>query len=176
MIWESHPWRKMLRKHVKFYKNFRFSEEIKDHDDFKIEKTVFIDAYAIRKLIEAKKLITKDEKSLVRLTALKKGNKRITLKNWYKIHELYNFDTAHQVTKTIPDVCHLIIHSFIFLPAAEKEKLDGFYFTSDKTKDKALYKITLEDWISLLTTVASSEPTCSLWCIDKDGNEVVENK
>lgn len=72
------------------------------------------------------------------------------------------FDLAAQRRSSLStlELCHQIVHSYIFAPAwkwdDETEKLtgiDGVYFTSDRRRRTALYRVEIDTLASMIETV-----------------------
>ena len=180
MIYESGPWRKLLLEHVNNYRTAVMCDEelcVTDQQLFDIEKMVFIDAFAIRKLIEAKKIITKTEKMPVELNKYPRSDSQITKYNWIDLDKHYKRESNQTVSRGIYDVCNNIIHSYIFLPIVNVDKkLDGLYFSSDKTKEKHLYFIKACDWCEAVESVANSWPNSQYWRFDDELGEIIVNE
>ena len=89
MIWESCYWKEDLLKSEKWLlekviSRRRPSEKLL----VEFEKCMFITAYQVRKLIEAKKLSNSLVDSSLPITEY--GNiKKVTLMNWHRLDELY---------------------------------------------------------------------------------------
>lgn len=163
MIWESCYWKYDLLKSTKWLKEKvlprrRPSEKLR----VEFEKCMFITAYQVRKLIEAKKLSNSLVDSTLPIT--KYGNvKNVTLMNWHRIDELYDFNAPETDNTPVKDVCNLLIHSYVFV--AEQPSftapIKGVFFNSDRTRNEILYHMQIKDWISLLDRIGIDYPCVS---------------
>ncbi|MBX3619369.1 MAG: hypothetical protein KF891_05180 [Rhizobacter sp.] len=56
MIHDSNPWKEELLQTAAWLQRLRLTERTREETHIKLEKAVFFSAYAIRKLVEARKL------------------------------------------------------------------------------------------------------------------------
>lgn len=175
MIWDSDLWREMLMGDALRLEDIQKFESLSGDDHklgFEIDKIIFVDAYAIRKLIEAKKLLTETESKQVSLTAYGRTESQLTHFNWHHLGKHFDFEKERQKTKSLLQTVNLIIHSFIFAGhISDDHKLEGFWFASDRSKNQWLYYMPLQDWTELLIDVSNSWPAQSRWTIDPDTQE-----
>ena len=86
-----------------------------------VEADLFLAAYAMRKLIEAKKV--SDETELLRIAArahpLVKGP--VDHRNWHKIDELFDLQRSRAVEVGLLAFCNQVIHSFTFIAATDED-------------------------------------------------------
>ena len=175
MIWDSDLWREMLMADALRLEDIQKFENLSGNNrelGFEIEKIIFIGAYAIRKLIEAQKLLTKTESMRVSLTAYNRTKSHLTRLNWHHLEKHFDLEKAQQKTKSLLQTVNLISHSFIFAGhISEDYKLEGFWFASDRSKNQWLYYLPLRDWTEILLTASDSWPTQCRWTIDPDTQE-----
>ncbi len=161
MIWESCYWKDDLLKSVKWLKEKVISRRRPSEKLLvEFEKCMFITAYQVRKLIEAKKLSNSLVDSSLPITEY--GNiKKVTLMNWHRLDELYDFDAPKTDNISIKNVCNLLIHSYVFV--AEQQCLTapikGVFFNSDRTRNQFLYHLHINDWISFLERIGRDYPS-----------------
>lgn len=119
-----------------------------------IEENIFVSAYIIRKLLEAKKLSF--ELNKLKIKAEKFSNlKRVDHMNWHKIEELFDLTTPKKNQLRLNYLCNIIIHSFIFMLCYnDNNSVHGFFITSDYTRNDELYLIELKDYIAFLKVIA----------------------
>jgi hypothetical protein len=175
MIHKSHIWKeklnKIIRKLGKYTQLGRWNERSMEI----IEENVFISAYIIRKLREAKKLSF--EIGDISIPVAKFPNvKKVDLFNWHKFDELFDLSTPVKEQLPLNNVCNVIIHSFIFTFALDfhgiQNKLGGFFIASDYTKDSELYFIKIEDYIQLLGKIVNDDKCISIWVRNSKGDFV----
>lgn len=170
MIYESHVWKKELKKErSKFTRqviNNPANKANNDKDDeinLTIEKFFFITAFIIRKLNEARKisdeLINTWEIPVERYQRIN-SDREINYWNNLRLEEFYDLDHLQNSKLGIATLCNYIIHSFIFHPLydyEEKEKFLGIVFNSDRSKDKVLYILKVEDYLLLIGEVIKDD-------------------
>jgi hypothetical protein len=117
----------------------------------------------------------------VKISTYEKINeKEITFFNDYKIDEFYDLDNPKKGTISIVNLTNSFIHSFHFMPNYDwkvidenldeddfenlkLEKLNGVYFSTDKTKNKALYYITFEDFEKIINLIIKDNIVIMEW-------------
>jgi len=117
--------------------------------------------YSIRKLIEAKKVASKTEKLQIALTRYPWKGKLVTLHNWHRLDELYEFDQPVDEQRELTWICNQIIHSYVFSIAfsdKDKDKLDGIMFSSDYERNRNLYYIGIDTVIKVLEYIGKDYP------------------
>ncbi|NQT51687.1 hypothetical protein HQ576_06545 [bacterium] len=161
MIWDSAPWKtELLRIAVRFRKRLR-QRRWPEQSLVCVEKDVLIAFYVIRKLIEARsKLSTSTASDMLELKAYVATGKPITLLNWHRLDELYDFSCPRSQRRDVLFVCNQVIHSYVFMVAAsESEAFSGILFSSDRERNKCLYELSATRLIRLLEKVASDYPS-----------------
>ncbi len=160
MIWDSCYWKDDLLKSKKWLKEKIVSRRRPSEKRMvEFEKCIFITAYQVRKLIEAKKVSNSLVDSTLPIT--KYGNvKNVTLMNWHRLDELNNLKAPETDNISIKDVCNQLIHSYVFV--AEQPSftapIKGVFFSSDRYKNKVLFHLRINDWISLLDRIGRDYP------------------
>ena len=115
--------------------------------------------YSIRKLVEATKLSDDVANQNLRVTAYSWKGKAVTRLNKSEYWELYDLEHARVVTRSLAFLCHQIVHSYIFVVSFDQSKcLDGILITSDRERQKMLYKIQVKQIIELFEQVGADYP------------------
>ena len=141
MIYESCYWKEPLLKDRDYLLRFRCTDSTKEKTLSLLEKKLFFSFYSIRKLIEADKLSTANVNSSW-LVFSYRNISRVDLMNWHKIYEKYDLEQEYQEMRSLRWICNQVIHSFVFVLVFEDDgKLFGFYFSSDKERNRKLYQI-----------------------------------
>ncbi|MBN2380733.1 hypothetical protein JXM67_13120 [candidate division WOR-3 bacterium] len=162
MIWESSYWKDSLLKSARKLRRMsrRKSPAEKILVDF--EREVFISFYTVRKLIEAKKLSGRIAELKINANSYPVKGKDVTLLNWHRVDELYNFESAIQVELDVKFVCNQIIHSYVFVSVFDEQgRLAAILFSSDRKRNFCIYKIELPRIIEFLIAVGSDYPSSS---------------
>ena len=173
MIWESWPWKqelaglaKKLRKRKKQKKWFEKSFEI-------LERDLFIGAYSIRKLLDAKKLSDEIESMTIHAVAYAPTRKKVDFFNWHKIEELYDLSQGNPANINLRDFNNQFIHSFIFIIASGPDAgFDGVFVVSEYKKDKILYFISADEITKIYERVSKDDICSASWERDSLTGEV----
>ncbi len=158
MITESSYWKKPLLESALRFKEYSESNFFEEEKSVQIEKDIFIGFYSIRKLMDTVKIkdSTKEMKFQIQWSP---NIKQVDYINNHFIDKLYNLKQINQETRTLKFICDQIVHSYIFMPAEnEKSQLIGFFFTSDREKNKKIFYISIQDVINIFNYVGNDYP------------------
>lgn len=176
MIWESTPWKDGLLSDADKLASMNVANE---QAAVEFEKTIFIAAIAIRKLMEAKKLTDSVASVNLKCTRvpLRKGGRIPDLGNWHRVDEFYDYTDASDGTITLRSFTNQLIHSYIFGPitADAGGKLVGFFVTSDTERKRHLYEFDIDEIIKVLRLVGNDHVVRSVQTRDADGQWIVKN-
>lgn len=137
-----------------------------------IERSVFLAAYAMRRLDDAKKLSTSWSGSVVKGARHASLGKVPNLLNWHRIEELYDLSKSASCTMSARHFCDLIIHSYIFLECTSGDRsVDGFFITSDKKRREALWFFTLDAVAGLMERTSRDDPSHLTMTFDEGTGE-----
>lgn len=188
MIYDSYVWKKTLKNDLKKINFFLIKYCSKDNgsksNDYafiRLQKFFVFSSIIIRKLIEANKISDEVMANSVKISTHEKINENeITFFNDYKIEEFYDLDNPKKGTISILNLANSFIHSFHFIPDYDwkvidenldeedyenlkLEKLNGVYFSTDKTKDKTLNFITFEDFEKIINLIIKDNILSMEW-------------
>lgn len=159
MIYESCYWKNDLLKQADDLRARRKQRKWPEVSFARLEQTIMLGFYSIRKLIEASKLSESTVGQQLHVTTFPWSGKTVTRMNWDKIDKLYELDSPSSETRQVLFFCHQIVHSFVFMPAFdERGQLDGILFTSDRHRHQCLYLVTLDTVIQLFDCVGNDYP------------------
>ncbi|MDV2502979.1 MAG: hypothetical protein RX318_03390 [bacterium] len=154
MIWESIYWKEDLIRQAKALKKRISQRRWTERSLANLEKTIMLGFYSIRKLIEAKQLTQEIVRSQIPLIAYPWKGKQVTLINWHKVDELYDFERETHVLISLLPVCNKMVHSYVFMPCYnEKSQIHSVLVNSDHSRHEALYLITVSEIIRLFERV-----------------------
>lgn len=160
MIYESRFWKNDLLKQAKSLRSRLTQKRWSETSLARLEQTVMLGFYSIRKLIEAKKLSDSVENQLIDTNLHSFKGEEVTRFNRDRIDELYSFDTVQSVTKDLIFFCNQFIHSYVFVIAFnENSCVDGIFVSSDRERNKALYFIEIRKIIALFEQVGNNYPS-----------------
>ncbi|NMG83155.1 MAG: hypothetical protein GIS02_02985 [Methanosarcinales archaeon] len=162
MIYESFYWKKELYDCFRSLAKFRQLRRITELSCVKIEKALMIGAYIVRKLNEAEKIPPDFLKQKVTVSKYKNKKNLIDHMNWHRFESNYNLEKYTKEEKDWRYLINQIIHSFSFsFSYDDNGKLDGFFVNSDRSKDKSLYFVSIENILCLFLKISEGDITSS---------------
>jgi hypothetical protein len=158
MIDDSIPWKDELLKIADRLESRKTQRRWTERTGFLVERDIMLSAYAVRKLLEARKVsdILAARRVIVRQHSLLGRTPDIW--NRSSFWENYDLDTGQDVSMSISDFCNQIIHSWNWsISADERGDFDGVYVSSDRQRSKALYFMDINTLIELFRDVGSED-------------------
>ncbi len=163
MIFESGPWKADLKRDAAILRRWSALHVQRARRSTLIEKKVFLSAFAIRKLIEARRVSSTLGSQAFPLTISSATSADITSENNHRIDRLYDLAAPQSGSLEVGRLVSVIVHSLIFV---EEEDEDGrviaFHVTSDWDRFKGLYRVELDRFIELLDQVSDDFPPVSI--------------
>jgi len=158
MIHESKYWKNDLLKLASKLERRLIQSRWGDKNLYTLEKEVFVGFYAIRKLIESKKISDSIKTKNYKVKEFPyKGNPESILTHFKETD--YDMNQAKTSSITIAQLCNQFIHSHHFLPFLPNGKnLIGFFFCSDHKRTSCIYLITLFEIVDIYKTIGSNYP------------------
>lgn len=164
MIWESVYWKEDLLRHAKKLRRSMKQKQWQDSSFANTEKCIMLGFYSIRKLVEARKLSDKVITRKYKIKIYPATGKPVTLFNWHKLEELYDFNKMKHGAYGIRFLCNQVIHSYVFtISFGRNDDLNGFYFSSDHQRNKSLYFIRVLDVIRMFELGGHDYPNYGSW-------------
>ncbi len=162
MIDDSIPWKEELVKVANRLEAKTKQKRWTDRTGHLIERDFIVSAYAMRKLVDSHKV--SDEL----------GQRQIPVRRFDLIgnppHPLSpadiadsdDFENGRRRTLSVVDLCHEIIHSFVFTfyCGETTDLFDGIYVSSDRHKTEYVYLVLASDFIALCCDIGV-EDVCS---------------
>lgn len=160
MIYESGFWKDDLLKQAKVLRSRMTQKRWTENSFARLEQTVMLGFYSIRKLIEAKKLSDSVVNKCIDVNAYTWKGKPVTKINWGDIDKLYDLDAAQPATEKLIFFCNQFIHSYIFVTSFDENNcLNGLFISSDKKRHKTLYFIEMRQIIDLFEQIGNDYPS-----------------
>ena len=159
MIRDSNPWKQDIWKCSQLFHRLKAqSEHLSDRQMISVEKRMFLTFYAVRKLIEAKKLSDECTSQQIPVTLFPSVGKAVTHMNWHRSEEHFDFESPNSHLWTLFRLCHQFVHSFVFhIVSGETGGLWGFMVASDNQRGSGLLQIEVTTVISVLESVAKDD-------------------
>lgn len=124
----------------------------------KFEKEIFFAFYAIRKLLEAKKLTQRVGKRSISVESYSSTGKGVTWLNrdtlGFEIEKYFDVTKRTHEKVSIGYLCNQIIHSYIFIPEFYGDRLMRILISSDYMRNQKLYSVKIRDVERLLRRIA----------------------
>jgi hypothetical protein len=159
MIWESAYWKEELLKSARILKKKRHQKVWQESSMARIEKTVMIGFYVVRKLMEARKLSDAVIHQKIPVKSHPHRGKPVTLTNWDHIDRHYDFNSSHQTQRTLAWLSNQMIHSYVFIVSVDDEGgMDGIFFSSDKERNKAVHYLSVDRIVEIFETIGRNYP------------------
>ena len=135
-----------------------------------MEKKVFVAAYAMRKLFEAKKVSTSFETATFQLQSFPRTDNTLTPFNDHRFEKHFNLSAPRSETVGVRDLFNEIIHSRVFVFSVdETEATIGFLVCSEWKMNDRLLSVPLPDFVNLMRRVGNNYPAVGRTWRDKNG-------
>lgn len=159
MIYESRYWKEDLRKIAARMEKRKQQRRWPDRSYVALEKDIFVGFYAIRKLIEARKLSTSVAEGSVDVTVFPATGKGVTWLNSHRLGELYDLDSPNRERINITTLCNQVVHSYVFMFGINNDgTLRGIYVSSDRMRNTKVFFADVDTLITLIGVVADDDP------------------
>ena len=159
MITDSSFWKDDLMDRSEFIARKMVQSRWLAISSARLEQSVMIGFYSIRKLLEADKLSYSLSESTVDALSWPSRGKPVDHTNWHRIDDLYELGLPSSEDLTIRFVANQIIHSFVFTPIFSLAgPPEGIAFSSDREKEKRLYYLELVQIRDLFERAGSDYP------------------
>lgn len=157
MIHDSSYWKDSLLKHTEIL-NGKLEQRVWRESSFsKLEQSVMLSCYIVRKLAEAKKITDAKFQKPLQMQSFRTTGKTVDLLNNHRVDSLYQLGNGIDITKPLSYITNQLIHSFIFVPVFEPVgRIQGIAFNSDRSKNKELYMLELRPLVDTLAACADS--------------------
>jgi len=172
MIYESEPWRRDLIGDVALIERWS-AAKISERQMFLLEKKLFLTAFVVRKLYEARKIPD-------RVIAREIGVKSFATKSiptWFgcgDIEKHFTLDVSLPTKIPNRDLFNIIIHSYVLVfDVGKGSRITGFYVASDRTKKKRLLRVSLHKYMRLCRDIAAARQKRFHWELLPDGREAI---
>ncbi|MFA0889250.1 MAG: hypothetical protein ACC613_09205 [Synergistales bacterium] len=174
MIWDSVPWKQEIERRASSLRRRKKQKRWGAISVAKLEQDVFYAAFAVRKLIEAFRVSNEVESLLIVAEEHPPRNKVVDVMNWHRIDELFDLSSKKRRTFCPKELCHQIIHSFVFVPCLDDDtaSLSGFFIASDWQKKKSLFFVNIDEIIKMLEAIANDNIESSIGRRDPESGEM----
>ncbi len=171
MIWDSSPWREILDADGKWLNSICASDTLSEKQLCDIEQKIFLSAYSIRKLIEAKKIPDFISNKKCPLLKAARHDSVIHHYNWHHIEKHYDVFNASLEQRPLTFLLNQIIHSHVFIYVEGLQEEAGFWVVSKQKLDQGLTFCRLVDWCNVMFGISEAHVVDSHYKRDPDTGE-----
>ncbi len=168
MIWESEYWKMPLIKSAEYLRRVNLSDRTSERTFVRIEKELFLDFYAVRKLLDTFK-VSDSTKEMKFDLMVHSAIRNVDYLNWHRLDENYDLSVHQSEIRDIRFLCNQFIHSYVFVVSEAAGRLDGFFVSSDRDRNSKCYFVEIEHILHIFRTVGRDYPSCTEFTRDKDG-------
>lgn len=173
MILESYPWKQSIARTARYFSKLRSAPKLTERQRVAVEKRTFLTFYAIRKLIEAKKLSDQITSQRTAVTIYPPTGRPVTHRNWHRSDEHFHLDQPQTESWDLLRLCHQFVHSYVFhIMEDESGALLALMVASDHQRTKGLLRLDIAAVVPLFDSVACDDVVSMKWHRDiKTGKE-----
>jgi hypothetical protein len=132
MIAESSYWKRDLLRQARYLRDRLNRKRWSEASLAKLERTLLLGFYAIRKLCETHKLSMSTIRHDIPVTSFKPKGSPVTVINWPQLDAHYDLAHPKRGTVNLLFIVNQFIHSYIFLPCYDDRGcVYGVFVSSD---------------------------------------------
>ena len=161
MIAESSYWKDDLLRISKRLEKRKSQSRWGEASLVNTEKDIFVAFFAVRKLVESRKVTDRTASKLVPVTNYPlRLDTKVTFMNRHKFYDLYALNNGMPLDMKLRYLCDQLVHSFVFQLYFEEDgkTLGGIYFCSDRDKDTYLYSMSIDAVTGVLDMIGKEYP------------------
>lgn len=167
MITESRYWKDDLAQRAQQLRRRTNQKRWTETSSARVEQTIMLGFYAVRKLIEAKKLSDDVANQALRITTHPGRGESVTRLNRFDYWELYDLNRSRTVSRSLTFLCNQVVHSYIFaLSFDESGAFDGILVASDRERHQVLDFFQIQQIIDLFEQIGNDYPDEAIFTFD----------
>lgn len=160
MINESLYWKEELFRNARWLVEALNKKRWTERSFSKLEKSIMISAYAIRKLNEASKVPSEYMEKDIPVGLFYRKKSFMDKLNNHSIEKHYELSNEEVSSIKVKHLFNQIIHSYIFCPVLEEQnQLTGILINSDKTCKHRLYNVQIKKLIDIIMYISNGNMT-----------------
>jgi hypothetical protein len=160
VIEESLYWRLDLQRYARMIDAWRRKRLRRDIDWARVERSIMLGFFSIRRLLESYKLSddTRDLSVQVTQFPFKQGS-HLTLLNWSKLDRHYDLAKARDSQLALRELSNQVIHSYVFsLASNSRHRLAGVFVSSEFRRRRSVAYLPAWRIVRLFRRVAADWP------------------
>ncbi len=174
MIWESAHWKDGLLKDASIIRRWA-DRPATERQSVLLEKKIFLAAYVVRKLSDARKISDSLRLSKISVVRYPATGASIDLMNWHNLDRFFDFDKSAPDHLFLRELCNQIIHSLAFMIKMDGGSgVSGFLFSSDRSSAKSLYEISVGSFVNLMDEIGGNYPATGRFVRDPTTGRLLE--
>jgi hypothetical protein len=160
VIEESLYWRTDLQRYARTLHAWRHKRLSRDLDWARIERSVMLGFFSIRRLLESYKLSDDTRDLLVQVTQYPfKQASHLTLLNWSNLDRHYDFARPNDSQLSLRELSNQVIHSYVFsLASNSRHRLAGMFVSSEFRRRRSVAYLPAWRIVRLFRRVAADWP------------------
>jgi hypothetical protein len=157
---ESCYWKDDLLAHARRLQPIEKPPRYSERAQVNFEKEMIISFFMIRKLFESHKVSSASKNYKAAVTQYPSLGKKVTNLNFWDVGELYDLENGKEVKKSITFICNQFIHGGATYAYRNKDRnWGGILVCSDYERQDFLYRVPLEEIITVFRTVGKDYPS-----------------
>jgi hypothetical protein len=159
VISDSIPWREELLRVADRLEQKKTQRRWTERSSFLVERDVMVSAYAIRKLLEARRLSDDLVAQPLKVRRHSLVGRPPDIWDRHEIWESFDLERGEEVSLSLKVFCNQIIHSWVWMLSATADDMywDGIYVSSDFERRRWLYFIDVNVLVAIFRAVGSED-------------------
>ncbi len=177
MAFESYYWKKNIKRDIgDIRKRMDISVNSLVGDKFDeafsiVEIKLFMMAFSIRKLLDARKLPDSVAEKTIKVTTYKRNKEHAGI---FDFEKLYDYDNPIKQSIKLSYLLNQFIHAYVFqVFPTRKGNFRYLYVTSDWDRRKYLYHVDLKTFLRIMEKISNTHVTRSTTTYDQKTGEFV---
>jgi hypothetical protein len=151
----SHPWKNHIAHQAETLHQLNGLRRWSESSSIKLEESVLLGCYAIRRLVNAYLLPDTVLHGLIPMIAYPRIRQSSVLRDEDPLHNRYDLNAGKKVTHELLFACHQVLHNCHFeVQFSEDNSPTGILVTSDHQRKVALYGIAINTLETLFRKIA----------------------
>lgn len=176
MINDSIPWKEDLLRITHRLQRRGDQARWSERASYAVERDVMTAAYAIRKLLEARKV--SDELASRPVNAVRHLLTGPAPDIWgrWEVWEYYDLTRGEKAQLSLREFCNQVIHSWVWVLSATDEarpRFDGIFISSDRERKRSVYFFGLETLIDICQAVGDDDIVYTRMAYNAEGERVI---
>lgn len=160
MIYQSTYWKEELFRNAKWLVESLDKKRWTGRGFSKLEKSIMISAYAIRKLHEASKIPPVFMEKDITVGLFNRSDSLMDTLNNHHIEKHYDLSKENATSIKIKYLFNQIIHSYIFCPFFDDQnQFNSILINSDRSRNRGLYNVKLKKLIDIIMYISNGNMT-----------------